>query len=131
MKWLHKLLHPHCEHCKEEKTADRECRSCEILQLELERVYREKELLLSKLLIKDEPRAPVKEEETEFKPFAPSGGRRFIPSAVRQQMIDNEDNATLQLMQKRKREISELENAVLSPIVDPRNSEEPGDRNAS
>jgi len=129
--WLHKLFNPHCPHCREERDELRmfskhECNTCEVLKLELERVYREKEILLQKLLIKDEPR-PLGQESIPNTPIAVSGGRRFMPALVRQQMIDKEDQKSLQLLQNKKKEMSstaKLEKEVLGKEVEIENAGE-------
>lgn len=87
-----------------------ECKTCEVLKLELDRVIREKEMLLNKLLEpKVEARPPVVLEETP-KPI--SLGRRHIPAIVRQQMMEQNDKRTLELMQKHKKELAESKTEV-------------------
>ena len=92
------------------------CRSCEILERELDRVNREKEILLNRLL---EPKevisAPVITEETP-KPI--SLGRRHIPAIVRQQMMEQNDRRTLELMQKHKKELTESKNIEVTKEVE-------------
>jgi len=83
------------------------CRTCEVLERELERVQREKELLLNQLLSPKAVSIPISVEPEELKPV-PSGGRRFMPAIIRQQMIDASDKQTLQLMQKHKKDLKEL-----------------------
>lgn len=108
IKWFHQLFNPHCPHCKEERDELRiekkhECNSCEILKLELERIHREKEILLEKLLKKDEPVS----EPIESSPIAVSSGRKFMPAIVRQQLMAREDQKSLQLLQEREKKIQE------------------------
>ena len=102
IKWLHQLLNPHCEHCREEerekrgdKKEEKACKSCETLQHQLEIANREKEILLNKLFESKEPHAPEPVSE-EAKPI--QMGRRFIPSVVRREMMDENDRASLQAM---------------------------------
>lgn len=91
------------------------CRSCDILehQLEVERAR------VSQLLDKLSGSKPIHdelEEEKELKPL--QTGRRFIPFAVRQQMMEAQDNKTLEVLKERWAEIH-------NPIITTRGAEQP------
>ena len=92
---------------------DLPCKTCETLRSELDFARRQNEYLLGRLLNPREETQPANEAATEFKPIAPSGGRRFIPHAVKQQLSEREDMKSLEIMQKKKRELAELEKEVL------------------
>lgn len=81
--WLHRLFNPHCEHCYEE----RQCKSCEVLQRELENERREKQQLIKKLLFPEPNVTP--EPETEFKPVVST----HIPWSVTRQRLESADRA--------------------------------------
>lgn len=84
-----------------------ECKTCQVLQRELDICRREKEILLGKLINKEEPVINQYKDEGEMKPLP--GSRRFMASAVRQQLIEKEDARTLEIMKKRTKEIDEIE----------------------
>lgn len=79
-----------------------ECKSCDILQRQLEIAQATIDRLISP---KTEIIAP-KEDDTELKPI-PSGGKRFIPYAIRQQMADASDRKTLELMLAKRKEMAD------------------------
>lgn len=83
-----------------------ECKTCEVLKMELERAHRKNERLLEILLRKDEP-IPEPMQEEKQSPISITGGRRFLPAVVRQQMIEREDRKTLEIMQQRKKELTQ------------------------
>lgn len=83
-----------------------ECKTCVILDRELAEVKRERDKLLEKLLNKNEPIPVAAVSVEEFKPISTTRNR-FIPAAVRQQMMDREDQKTLQLIIDKKRELSQ------------------------
>jgi hypothetical protein len=88
---------------------DKPCSTCEVLQRELENERREKERLLDRLLMPKVETQPAM-EISEMKPLPTS--RKFIPHAVRQQMMDQEDRKSLELMQKKQKEIKEMNSTV-------------------
>lgn len=84
------------------------CRTCEVLQIELDHARREKQLLLETLIEQRKPREvtpnePV--EEQELKPI--KLGRSHIPHKVRSQMIRENDLQLLEIMKKNKMEMAE------------------------
>lgn len=96
--WLHKLMNPHCEHCRQEADDRRAfelevareakvCNSCEILKHELAVKTRDNEFLLSKLL-----EGPVVEETKRLtgevsKPIV----SRHVPWSTRRQLLESAD----------------------------------------
>ena|ERR1043165_7987746 len=75
------------------------CKSCEILQLELERAH-----ITIERLTAPKPVETAKEiNEEEMKPV--QTGRKFIPFRVRQQMQDAADMKTLEILQARHKEM--------------------------
>ena len=93
-----------------ERRKDRECKGCnawkqanEMLQIQLEAANIERTMLIKQLVGKNiDP--VVEQPEEEYKPLPPKG-RRFFPSAVRQQMMEQNDRVTLDLMRKKKLEM--------------------------
>lgn len=83
-----------------------ECRTCQILQISLDTANREKEFLLRKLLEGNEPIPAAAEATVEYKPI-PTTRSRYIPAVVRQQMMDREDQRTLQLLVDKKKELTQ------------------------
>lgn len=89
MNWLHKLFHPHCEHCLLEEQESKHCRTCEVLEMELAHLRGANQDLLLRLL------NPIKQTEPEvldtrnLKPIMPQG--RELPWRVKQQMLERED----------------------------------------
>ena len=125
--WLHKLLHPHCPDCREY------CASCEVLRGELERAHRENEILLNKIL-NPITETVVERVQENVSPVTMSGGRRFIPYSVKQQMIDENDKRTIQIMNDAKKKMKdaltptteELEEDIIGQINQMRDSEVKG-----
>lgn len=110
--WLHHLFNPHCEECRE----DNSCRSCEVLQRELENERREKQQLIKKLLF---PEANITQEvDTEIRPIVP----KHVPWGVRRQQYELADRQEAERLRrakeselqemKREHSISALESAL-------------------
>lgn len=97
----------------------RECRSCEILQIELDHARREKALLLEALIEKVRPVVELPPSEEEVKNLKPiSVGRQHISHRIRNQMIRESDNQLLKLMQDSKREMAEARSAAQEKVSD-------------
>lgn len=77
------------------------CESCEILRSMLDESNRERKDLLHRLLTPPQVESPPAREE-EFKPVTPN----FIPWRVRQQILEQEDRKTAQLLRDKKTELS-------------------------
>jgi hypothetical protein len=82
MGWLHRLLHPHCEHCIEQQRCD----ACEVLREELAIAHRVNQSLLDKLTAMDKPVANDS-EDGEAKPVLP----KVVPWSVRRAELERED----------------------------------------
>jgi hypothetical protein len=113
VKWIHRLLEPHCPDCKEEREENKICQSCETLRVQLEIANYEKKQLMDALL---KPRQP--EEPTRLIVPPEQLAPRNIPWRVRQQMLEAEDRKQAQLNReaeekaKRSAEASELKKAM-------------------
>jgi len=88
---LHKLFHPHCEHCRlmdeeaYEKIEDSKvCQSCEHLRLLLEQEKAEKKRLLDEIL-KHPEQVESKPSPDDMKPL----GKRYMPWNVVRQNLEN------------------------------------------
>lgn len=89
------------------------CETCDILRYQLEKSEKERRELLDKLLSKDRPE-PLPEKQEEFKPITP----QFVPWRVRQQMLEQEDRKTAQLMHDKNKEIEDLEKELgIHPVA--------------
>lgn len=108
--WIHHLLDPHCEHCldidRQKREIDRAftiCESCETLKHQLEIANQVNMQLVDKIThIPAEPKVI----ESEERPRAV--GKRFIPHAVRREMMLREDQNTAVLMANK---LKEMKNA--------------------
>ena len=126
-KFFHRLFNPHCPHCLQEEhirfVREQEikvCKSCEILQLELERAHMTIERLTA-----PKPVEQVKEiNEEEMKPV--QTGRKFIPFRVKQQMQDAADMKTLEILQARHREMHTPDSPAPVPITEVKVTNETG-----
>lgn len=103
MNWLRTLL--------EIKVEEPRCRACEILERQLEVERARVDMLLNRVTHSPAtPNAPEYEGEEELKPIQTTR-RKFIPYAIRQQMIDQNDEATLA---KLKEKYAEIHNVVIT-----------------
>jgi hypothetical protein len=95
MNWLHRLLNPHCEHCLKELELNQHCKTCDVLQYEVERLRAENERLLSRVLHipEREPERLVAPEPQALRPGA-------MTWAVRRQMLEAEDREKAKLINK-------------------------------
>jgi len=83
------------------------CEACEILRAQLDESNRERKDLLHRLLDKANPEPLSVQSAEEPKPV--SIGNQYVPWRVRQQMLEQEDRKTAQLIKQRAEEIKELE----------------------
>jgi hypothetical protein len=83
--WIHKLLNPHCEHCKDEERDEKVCNSCEILKEEVAHLRNENRRLIDSITTKPEV------EEIRTQAPVPISPKRTVPWAVRKQMLEQED----------------------------------------
>ena len=93
LKWLHHLFNPHCEHCR----MDAECKNCDSYKQQIDMLTRQNQQLLDKLI---QPEVIIREAAPtkENKPVATT---KYLPFAVRQQMLEESDRKTAELMKKR------------------------------
>jgi len=84
------------------------CETCEVLRAQLDESNRERKDLLHRLLDgnKTEPLVPPSTEE--LKSIQPA----FIPWRVKQQMLEQEDRRSAELMKQKVKEIAELEHEL-------------------
>lgn len=90
--FIHRLINPHCEHCKEEREDSRICSSCETLRAQLELANYDKGRLLDRLLEKPGIEVPSK--------LAEITRPQTVPWNVRRQMLEKEDREKARLMAK-------------------------------
>ncbi len=100
LNWIHKLLHPHCEICRDEQEMEKVCNSCEVLKTQLEAVNAENRRLLSAIL-KDDKKS---ETEQVFVPQIIHG--RHTSFAVKRQMLEAEDRAKADILAKKAKEVA-------------------------
>lgn len=93
-KFLHHLLNPHCEHCREEREDARVCASCEILKLEIERLRLENARLLHRIL--EKPQEEVRHDTSDLQPIMP----KTIPWNTRRQILETQDRDTAQRLKE-------------------------------
>jgi hypothetical protein len=102
MNWFHKLLNPHCEHCRDESRENKVCLSCETLKSELAAVRFQNEQLMKNILeiVHPAPVPLVERKEVEFKPLVTSW-------RVKQQMLQENDRLAAAAMKAKKAEMYE------------------------
>lgn len=98
LKWLHHLLHPHCDHCREERQEASICQTCEVLTTQLARAHIEKDNLLAQLERMNNPVVPIQETSELPEPLKP----RMVPWAIRKNLLEAEDRKKAQLMREAK-----------------------------
>jgi len=107
--WLHRLLNPHCEHCADEKREAKVCGTCEVLQLQVEKLQYTNDQLMSRILNPSNLETrPVVNEVNEAK--LPTS---HIPWRVRQQLLEKEDREKARLMRDAAKPLAEVEKEVL------------------
>src|SRR6266850_2663934 len=92
--FIHRWLNPHCSECITEKHDNSICHSCEVLQMELERLRQENNRLLEYILQKPEPEQRINTEE--LKMVMP----KSLPWKARKQMLENEDREKAKLIKQ-------------------------------
>ncbi len=110
IKWLHHLFNPHCPDCLLEREHERECRNCEVLMNLLDKEKFEKRQLLDRLLYvpKNEP-VDVPEDLKPVNISKPS--LRIV-----RETLERESQARAQILQKKNKEIEELEKELLPSV---------------
>jgi len=109
--FIHKLFNPHCEHCTHEAELKYErekeakyCHSCDTLKQLLDTEIREKERLLQIIIDRNTEKVEPKIDTREMKPL----GRPYIPHRVRTQMLEAEDRAKAEVLNKLEKEVLEV-----------------------
>lgn len=93
--WLHHIFNPHCDACAMEQLELNHCKSCSILQQQLERANYEKDLLLRNLLHK--PEVPVQMNTDDLVPVRPS---KHVPWVVKRRELEENDRATAKVQRE-------------------------------
>jgi len=103
LNWIHKLLNPHCEQCREDREDASICKACEVLRTQLEAANSEKRQLLSMLL-------PKQKEEAVDNTIKPEPIRtgQHVSFNIRRQMLEAEDRHKAALLIKSQKEIAEV-----------------------
>lgn len=112
MMWLHRLLNPHCEHCREQEREAKHCNNCDMWKQEVARLQIENDRLLERIL-----NPPTKDETSkstdinEFKPIVP----RSIPWNERRKLLEQEDKNRAQLLkQNSASDMDKLEEEIIN-----------------
>ena len=107
--FFHRLFHPHCEHCRDEKV----CKTCEVLTTQLEITQHQNKELTHTIERMANPQ-PIEETTPaeEPKPLLP----RIIPWNTRRNLLEAEDRKAAELQRKAeadtKNNVGELEKEV-------------------
>lgn len=114
MNWLHRLFNPHCGHCEDLRRDLNVCKSCEILNRQLEIISLERKQLLNSILNRNnESNSPTIQDEPEI--VAP----KIISWKVKQQMLEAEDRQRAVLMKQAvSKSVEELEKELGLTDVD-------------
>lgn len=88
---------------------DEPCATCEILKYELEVERARSNLLLDKItgINRQVIQPEIEDEPSDLKPL-PIGRRKFVPFAVRQQMMEQNDLHTLKILQDKYAELHSI-----------------------
>jgi hypothetical protein len=102
-KFIHHLLNPHCQECKDEQEDDKVCKSCETLKHQLEIANYEKERLLKALLENDKPADNQSSPPVNYEPIR---SPKSVTWAIRKQMLEAEDKEKAKLMSMQNNKVS-------------------------
>lgn len=102
MKWLHRLLKPHCDECQLEQREKKICQSCETLKSELATVRFQNDQLMKSILDIVHPPIPevTAKQEPDFKPLTSSW-------RVKKQMLEENDRRAAEVLKAKRNEIYE------------------------
>jgi|SRR5882672_9047718 len=108
--WLHHILEPHCQQCREERQEERQedsvCASCETLRLQLEIANYEKRQLLESIL------RPQQSVPSAIQGTPQALQPKSIPWSVRKQMLESEDRKQAQLMREAQEQSNKLATSI-------------------
>ena len=90
------------------------CETCEILRDQLDESNKERKELLAKLLEKREPEPPPPINIQEMEPIRP----QHVPWRVRQQLLEQEDRKTAQLLKDKERELRSVPTPAVTASID-------------
>jgi len=112
IKFFHRLLNPHCDHCIEEARESKICPTCEVYRSQLELANHEKKLLLETI---EKINNPIIEEK-EF-PHTEPIQSRTTPWPIQRKILEREDRIAAKLTRDKEAElkskkIEELEKEV-------------------
>ncbi len=107
LKFFHHLLNPHCRECEH----DKECKSCEMLQLQLDSANYERKQLLNTILELTNPKAEQSAPQIEQKIVQP----KSIPWRVRQQMLETESRQAAGILRRQAEDVKEAMKASSTP----------------
>lgn len=110
--WIHRLLNPHCEHCKEESEDNRICKSCETLKQQLDIANFEKRQLLQSLLESQKPAPAEVKNQVDYEPLKP----RSVPWTVRKQLLEAEDRERARLLGQNKNRVEVKEDKEIEEL---------------
>lgn len=105
MKWLHHLLEPHCEHCREERETNRVCQSCETLKSQLATANHREQQLLVRIL---ELTNPVKPEPRQIELPPEALKPKYTPWEVKRQMLEENDREKARVIAQNKKQTEEV-----------------------
>lgn len=104
--WFHHLFNPHCPHCEEIRREKDLCKSCEVLERQLELEREHVQILLNRIANPNPVQVQEDEPGEELKPL-PRSGRKFIPFAVREELVRQNDEKTLEVLKANNKEYRE------------------------
>lgn len=103
LKWIHHILEPHCQDCREEAEAAKVCKSCDSLIHQLEMTNFENRRLVDVIASITKPVAPTAPEQRETVPIkAPINWR------IMKQTLEAEDRKAAALMREKAAEAEML-----------------------
>lgn len=107
LKFIHHLLDPHCQQCREEREASKVCASCETLKDQIDFLNSERDRLLDTVIKLSTPKPAEPVQATNMADLKPitSG---TIPWRVRQQMLEAEDREKARILRDKQKEIARL-----------------------
>lgn len=94
--WLHHLLDPHCDVCKAEKAEKEHCKTCEVLEHQLNLANHNLKVVLQQALSIPEPQAPI--DTSEMKPIRTMN----VPWRVRKEALEELDRQRAKTAKEKK-----------------------------
>lgn len=94
------MLNPHCDHCREERNDSLRCRTCEVLDRQLDQERHVNKQLLAQIERMHHPVSSEPDEMKDIEPVPPA----FIPWRHKQRLLEEESRREFELREKIKRE---------------------------